>query len=807
MASPLQDSSALRRPLRCFDIRRLRASFSCLPWATDVEEILEGLVQSAELDRGIFCLIQPVDRRRGDPSKLVAHQQLVFLAKDFSCRCYCNFRKGGGKCEAPNATLEATRHVNHVVMRDMRQADVRGTKHKAPKNKEAVSRIYGPNVRLRGLQLRSTGTAVRPNGARVRKSALRRISKTMSEQWFCGLPNGAIKKLLTMSPFVGVINYLGNFPEPQSSRSSTSDSNLPKIKSLHCHPLLGQKKSPRGDPHLWQDKPSTMTATGDQSVPREERVLLAVRAYQQGQFKSTRKAAAAYDVLNRQYLIDCAMNNLKLTATEETALVQWILSMDERGCRRQWLTLRGKDPVGENWVRKFVGRHGEIKAKYSRRYDYQRAKCEDPQKIQGWYDRVAATKQKWGILDEDVYNFDETGFQMGVAATARVLTRSDRRGRAVLTQPGNREWVTVIESINCQGWALPAKVIFQGKLHQASWYESGVPDDWHIAVSENGWTSDDLALNWLKEVFDPNTRRRTVGTHRLLILDGHGSHVTPEFDKYCTANSIPLDVGCFSPLKTIYGRKVQEKMLAGIHHIDKQDFLPMYLDARRQALSPSNIRSGFMATGLFPFDPNRVLSRLQVQVDKVGNDHGDKNTPSPNKSLEAAKTPHNVNQLTTHAERLLQRRPQNTDSPVSQAINQLIKGCQMAMHSAALLADENRQLRSENQRRKQRKNSAVNTLATAVLYRIKQRREEEEERVKRRRVEEEERTKRRREKDEERAKRRQEGEERAERRRQENEEWFKLRREKEEERVKKQRAKEDERAKRRREEGSGTNDL
>ncbi|KAM4061440.1 DDE superfamily endonuclease [Hirsutella rhossiliensis] len=347
------------------------------------------------------------------------------------------------------------------------------------------------------------------------------------------------------------------------------------------YPLLGQKKSPRGDPHLWQDKPSTMTATGDQSVPREERVLLAVRAYQQGQFKSTRKAAAAYDVLNRQYLIDCAMNNLKLTATEETALVQWILSMDERGMpptvaytRRManlLLSERGKDPVGENWVRK----------QSTRRYDYQRAKCEDPKR----------SKDEMGILDEDVYNFDETGFQM------ESLQR--RESLPVLTQPGNREWVTVIESINCQGWALPAKVIFQGKLHQASWYESGVPDDWHIAVSENGWTSDDLALNWLKEVFDPNTRRRTVGTHRLLILDGHGSHVTPEFDKYCTANSIvvlqmpahsshllqPLDVGCFSPLKTIYGRKVQEKMLAGIHHIDKQDFLPMYLDARCNGLN------------------------------------------------------------------------------------------------------------------------------------------------------------------------------------------------------------------------------
>ena len=80
---------------------------------------------------------------------------------------------------------------------------------------------------------------------------------------------------------------------------------------------------------------------------------------------------------------------------------------------------------------------------------------------------------------------------MGVIATARVLTRLDRRGRPMATQPGNREWVTVIESVNCQGWALPPKVIFQGKLHQASWYESGVPSDWHIAVSEKGWTSDD----------------------------------------------------------------------------------------------------------------------------------------------------------------------------------------------------------------------------------------------------------------------------------------------------------------------------
>ncbi|KAM4062464.1 DDE superfamily endonuclease [Hirsutella rhossiliensis] len=219
-----------------------------------------------------------------------------------------------------------------------------------------------------------------------------------------------------------------------------------------------------------------MTEIRDQSIPREERVLLAVKAYQQGQFDSAHKAATAYDVLNRQSLLDCAR-----------------LPSYNGSCR--WTSEDAADKtVGENWVRKFVGRHDEIKAKYSRRYDYQRAKCEDPKMMQEWYDRVAMAKQKWGILDEDVYNFDETGFQMGVIASAR---------------PGNREWVTVIESINCQGWALPAMVIFQGKVHQASWYEADVPKDWQIAVSDKA----SLPLTW-KDFFSAGHKMRARRSHK-----------------------------------------------------------------------------------------------------------------------------------------------------------------------------------------------------------------------------------------------------------------------------------------------------
>ncbi|XP_044718740.1 helix-turn-helix, psq domain-containing protein [Hirsutella rhossiliensis] len=71
-----------------------------------------------------------------------------------------------------------------------------------------------------------------------------------------------------------------------------------------------------------------MTEIRDQSIPREERVLLAVKAYQQGQFDSTHKAATAYDIPHSTVSgrlrgarprRDAQMNNRKLTATEETA--------------------------------------------------------------------------------------------------------------------------------------------------------------------------------------------------------------------------------------------------------------------------------------------------------------------------------------------------------------------------------------------------------------------------------------------------------------------------------------------------------
>ena len=97
-------------------------------------------------------------------------------------------------------------------------------------------------------------------------------------------------------------------------------------------------------------------------------------------------------------------------------------------------------PVGSQRAYRFVNRQPKLKTCFTRIYDFQRALCEDTKLIKTWYQLVSDMRTKYGVQDCDFYNFDETGFMMGIIAPAMVVTRADRQGRCKSVQPGNREW-------------------------------------------------------------------------------------------------------------------------------------------------------------------------------------------------------------------------------------------------------------------------------------------------------------------------------------------------------------------------------
>jgi hypothetical protein len=200
--------------------------------------------------------------------------------------------------------------------------------------------------------------------------------------------------------------------------------------------------------------PPIRTQSSRNSIEKEGRILLAIQAIQKQEIGTVRAAARVFNVpestlrsrlkgsTNR---VETRANSHKLTEIEEESLQKWILSMDSRGAAPRpssvremanlLLAARGSTPVisvGENWVTNFVKRHPILSSRFSKRYNFKRAQCEDPKIIEEWFSLVQKTILQYGIDPDDIYNFDETGFAMGLITTAKVVTRREYYGRRAL---------------------------------------------------------------------------------------------------------------------------------------------------------------------------------------------------------------------------------------------------------------------------------------------------------------------------------------------------------------------------------------
>jgi hypothetical protein len=290
---------------------------------------------------------------------------------------------------------------------------------------------------------------------------------------------------------------------------------------------------------------------------KESKLFLAIQAMKQDPNLSARGAAQIYNVnhvtlgrrqkgtLSRR---DSPPNSTKLTKLEEKTIVEYILDLDARyypprlgevrDMANRLLEDRGALRVGPRWASNFVKRQPELQARFFRKYDYKRAQCKDPDAINAWFRLVRNTVAKYGIVDADIYNFDETGFQIGVIANGMVVTNSERRSNVKMRQPGNREWVTVIQGIRALGFCIPPFIVVSGKYHLSTWYEDNAfIRKWRIATSPNGLTTNKIGLDWIQH-FNQHTKSRTLGAHRLLILDGHESQGDGMFEKgKCEASS------------------------------------------------------------------------------------------------------------------------------------------------------------------------------------------------------------------------------------------------------------------------------
>jgi len=326
----------------------------------------------------------------------------------------------------------------------------------------------------------------------------------------------------------------------------------------------------------------------------------------------------------------------RLTRRQETFLVEWILEQDSQGFPPSHLRARemacqllrsngDTNPLGKDWIHKFIKRNPAVASVVGRRIEASRIAGTTQEALRDFYKLFKEIESRYNIQLADIWNMDEHGIALGVCTNTQVLA-SSAKARTYQKSPETREWVSIIETINPAGKAIKPLVIFKGKEPQSTWFEQETPD-WTYTTSENGWTSNRIALGWLNCVFLPQTQTDTK-RHRMLIMDGHGSHIDIEFMWICKQNKVqlvflpphsshvlqPLDLGVFSPLKTRYRRTISElSCLDDAAPVKKQRFIIAYNLAREEALTDRTLRSGWKAAGIFPWNPEKGLKSSQVK--------------------------------------------------------------------------------------------------------------------------------------------------------------------------------------------------
>lgn len=110
-----------------------------------------------------------------------------------------------------------------------------------------------------------------------------------------------------------------------------------------------------------------------------------------------------------------------------------------------------------------------------------------------WYKVYGQFLQDHQIQPNELYNWDETGFQLGQGIEQNVA--STRKNEDIGTG-GYGQNITGIERICADGWVIHPWFLIRGSEHIEDWYDGDMNVEYYrvIKPTDKGWTDDETAL-------------------------------------------------------------------------------------------------------------------------------------------------------------------------------------------------------------------------------------------------------------------------------------------------------------------------
>lgn len=265
----------------------------------------------------------------------------------------------------------------------------------------------------------------------------------------------------------------------------------------------------------------------------------------------------------------------------------------------------------------FMQRHSSLSLRTSDPLSRVRANAVTKENMKNYFDLLEKTLKENDLFDKPslIYNMDESGMPLDHKQPKRVAAKGTKKVHG--PSSGDKSQITIVAACNAAGNTLPPMVIFKGEKLNHQWTVGEVPGTLY-GMSESGWIDQELFSMWLEKIFIPNIPpQRPV----LLMLDGHGSHYSPEGIQkaakegvivFCippntTHKAQPLDVSFFGPLKRHWSSVCHSYLVDNPGSVvTKLQFSRLFSQAWYKAIRPETIINGFKKTGVCPFSNDAI---------------------------------------------------------------------------------------------------------------------------------------------------------------------------------------------------------
>ena len=322
---------------------------------------------------------------------------------------------------------------------------------------------------------------------------------------------------------------------------------------------------------------------------------------------------------------------------EEGRLAQWIVGMSRRGfgqtrediCQKAFkimLNRPGADATtikqpSRQWLKNYMKNHPELSVRTPLALGKERALV-SRESLSMWFNEMKEYMDSVDISilvsPDRLFNADETGFSLCPKGKKVVACKGDKHVYSLSSNTKTN--ITVVVCTSAIGNFLPPMMIFPYKKKPLFNPLDDFPKA-HFEISPNGWITAEVFLAWMRDVFVKQVEN--VKKPLCLFVDGHTSHTALlETSNLCRQHNIvlyclkahsshiiqPIDLAFTGSVKVHWEKAVRRHMQETGEAVNIRSFARVLKPAWEAAAVPENGFKGFAASGIYPYNPEKVLS-------------------------------------------------------------------------------------------------------------------------------------------------------------------------------------------------------